>query len=242
MGMQGWREDFAAAFRTAASIPPQFRSGSFWIIYLYAIPNGVLISDDQVNSEIARIASAAERFGEQIAVDMARTAHGVTLIHRRGPARDVGLKLLEETRDAGRENRYTIPGNLPVADIHIARERARRGDCDGAIELVREVLHSYLRRGEFMWLGLATATLVESLLQRGRQADVTEARDAVATLAAVPAEPGVVLNEIWLLRLRALVARADGDEVAYVEYRDRYRTTAIDLDFEGHMAWSAAMM
>ena len=34
-------------------------------------------------------------------------------------------------------------------------------------------------------------------------------------LAAVPTDPGVVLNDIWLLRLRALLARAHGDEAAY---------------------------
>jgi hypothetical protein len=32
--------------------------------------------------------------------------------------------------------------------------------------------------------------------------------------------------------------REDG---AYRDYRDRYRTMATDLGFEGHMAWAAAM-
>ena len=66
--------------------------------------------------------------------------------------------------------------------------------------------------------------LVESLLQRGSDADLREARAAIAKLAAVPTDPGVVLYEIWLLRLRALLAQAEGDEVTYRDYRDRYRT------------------
>jgi adenylate cyclase len=173
---------------------------------------------------------------------MACTAQGITLVHRGGSEREVGLRLLEESRDAGRENRYTIPGNLPVVDIHVAREYIRRGDCDGAIEIARRVFDGRLRNDEFLWLALSAATLVESLLQRGTEADIAEARDAVARLAAVPTEPGVVLNEIWLLRLRALLAKADGDEATYEYERDRYRDMATDLGFEGHMAWAAEMV
>ena len=73
-------------------------------------------------------------------------------------------------------------------------------------------------------------------------ADIAEARSAVATLEAVPTEPGCVLNEIWLLRLRALLAQAEGDDAAYVDHRDGYRKMASELGFEGHMAWSAAMV
>ena len=53
--------------------------------------------------------------------------------------------------------------------------------------------------------------------------------------------PGFVLNDIWLLRLRALLARAHGDEAAYRDYRDRYRAMATSLGFEGHMKWAVAM-
>ena len=60
-------------------------------------------------------------------------------------------------------------------------------------------------------------------------------------LAAVPTDPGFVLHEIWLLRLRALLARARGDEDAYRDYRDRYRDMATSLGFEGHTRWAEAM-
>jgi hypothetical protein len=49
------------------------------------------------------------------------------------------------------------------------------------------------------------------------------------------------MREIWLLRLRALVARARGDETAYRDFRDRYRDMAKALGFEGHIAWAEAM-
>ena len=52
---------------------------------------------------------------------------------------------------------------------------------------------------------------------------------------------GVARRDIWLLRLRALLARAHGDAEAYTDLRDRYRDMAKTLGFEGHIAWAEAM-
>jgi hypothetical protein len=79
------------------------------------------------------------------------------------------------------------------------------------------------------------------LLDRGADGDITEAEAAIARLASAPAEEGLVIREIWLLRLRALLARAHGDDTAYRDYRDRYRDMATSLGFEGHMMWAEAM-
>jgi hypothetical protein len=51
----------------------------------------------------------------------------------------------------------------------------------------------------------------------------------------------LVIREIWLLRLRALLARAHGDAEAYKQFRERYRDMAKSLGFEGHIAWAEAM-
>ncbi len=48
--------------------------------------------------------------------------------------------------------------------------------------------------------------------------------------------------EITLLRLRALLARARGDDVAYRDLVSRYRAMAESLGFEGHIAWAEAMI
>jgi hypothetical protein len=60
-------------------------------------------------------------------------------------------------------------------------------------------------------------------------------------LAATPADEGLVIRDIWLRRLRALLARAHGDDTAYRDHRDRYRAMATSLGFEGHMKWAEAM-
>ena len=52
---------------------------------------------------------------------------------------------------------------------------------------------------------------------------------------------GVARRDIWLLRLRALLARAHGDAEAYTDLRDRYRDMAKTLGFEGHIEWAEEM-
>jgi hypothetical protein len=71
--------------------------------------------------------------------------------------------------------------------------------------------------------------------------DVVEAEAAIERLVAEPADEGLVIREIWLLRLRALLARAHQDGAAYAHFRDRYRDMATSLGFEGHIAWAEAM-
>jgi hypothetical protein len=71
--------------------------------------------------------------------------------------------------------------------------------------------------------------------------DVAEAEAVIERLAAASADEGLVMSDIWLLRLRALLARARGDDTAYRDYRDRYRDMARTLGFEGHIAWAEAM-
>ena len=87
----------------------------------------------------------------------------------------------------------------------------------------------------------ATGVLVETLLDRGAESDVAEAEAAIERLAAAPTDDDFPLRDIWLLRLRALLARAHGDDVAYRDLVERYRAMAESLGFEGHIAWAEAM-
>ncbi len=63
----------------------------------------------------------------------------------------------------------------------------------------------------------------------------------IERLAAVPTDPGFVLNEIQLLRMRALLAQAHGAMTGHRDYRDRFRAMAKSLGFEGHVKWAEAM-
>ena len=126
-------------------------------------------------------------------------------------------------------------GELPLVNVYLARESARRGDRDDAIPLMRAAVDHLFREGQLLEWGIpATGVLVETLLDRGSDADVAEAEAAIARLAAAPADEGLVIRDIWLLRLRALLARAHGDAAAYADlgiatatWRNRLATRGI---------------
>ena len=60
-------------------------------------------------------------------------------------------------------------------------------------------------------------------------------------MANQPADDGWVVREITVLRLRAQLSRARGDDTAYRDLVSHYRAMATELGFEGHIAWAEAM-
>jgi hypothetical protein len=99
-------------------------------------------------------------------------------------------------------------------------------------------MHQAGRLGYGVW---GTGILVETLLEHGAEGDLAEAQEAIDRLAKLRADHSSAMLEITLLRLRALLARARRDNVAYRDFRDRYRDMAKTLGFEGHIAWAEAM-
>ena len=242
LGIAGWKDDFVRAMSAARALmtDPGGLGGVMWFTYAYAIPYGVLLPDATALRDTAEFLSMAEQSGDDLAVDLARGVHGLALAYQEGSARERGFALLAKVRERCANNQFALT-NLPIIDVHIVREKARTGDIGGAIVLARAVADELFNSGGCFWTALAATALVEALVQRGGEGGLDEAENAMDQLAAVPTDPGLVLNEISLLRLRALLARARGNEAAYRDYRDRYRGMATSLGFEGHMNWAEAM-
>jgi hypothetical protein len=167
----------------------------------------------------------------------------MALVHRQTAAeRDRGHKLLAEVGDVFVRRGHNLC-DLPLVNVYVARERVRRADRDEAIQLMRATTDHLFREGRLLLWGIAaTGVLVETLLDRGAEGDVAEAEAAIIRLADAPADDGLVIREITLLRLRALLSRARGDDVAYRDFLSRYRAMATELGFEGHIAWAEAMV
>ena len=241
LGRAGWRDDFDRALAMARGADPMSRAVVITYAYGFAIAGGVLLADDAALRDIEEALEITERSSEDFALGCARWALGVALVHRDSPAeRERGLAVLGQVRDMCLQGRF-YQYLLAAVDVYTARERARRGDRDGAIPLMRGAVDDLFHRGQLGYCTGATAFLVETLLERGAGDDVAEAEAAIDRLAAAPDDDGLVTREVWLLRMRALLARAHGDDAAYRDYRDRYRAMATELGFEGHMKWAEAM-
>ena len=240
-GRPGWRDDLGHGLDMARRADPMSLATVIGWIYSPGIVNGVLAADDRAVREIEDALRIAERSGDDFALAFTRLTLGVALVHRDNAAeRERGHELLAEVNDVFLHRRYILC-ELPIVNVYVARERARRGDRDDATPLMRAAVDDLVREGELLASGiLATGVLVETLLDRGAENDVAEAQAAIDRLATAPGD-GDLAREIWLLRLRALLARAHGDAGTYAHLRDRYRDMARTLGFEGHIAWAEAM-
>ena len=239
LGMAGWREDIDQAIAIARTHEPVTRGAVTWYTHTIAIVNGVLEPSDAILRETEEALPVAEQCGQDVALGLALSNYACVLL-RRGQQREQATELLAQTREMAMQGRYSMPG-VAVIDIVAAEEKIRLGALDEAIELARTAFDDVLEGGSVIWSPMATSVLVDALLKRGTAADLREAEAAVDKFAALATEPGFVLKQIWLLRLRTLLARAHGDDIAYRDYRDRYRKMAQELGFEGHVAWAEAM-
>ncbi|HUO39799.1 MAG TPA: AAA family ATPase, partial [Mycobacterium sp.] len=241
LGRSGWQDDMDRALAMGRSTEHADIVAAVVCFVSGAIPYGVLRPDDSAVREIEDALRIAERSGDDMALAVAQVTLGTVLVHRPTAAeRERGQKFLAGAREVYLRQKDNLEA-LPLIELYLARERARRGDRDEAIPLMRTALDELVRQGQLLTAGIpGTGVLVETLLDRGSESDVAEAEAAIDRLAIAPAEEGLVIRDIWLLRLRALLARARGD-AAYADFRDRYRDMARTLGYEGHIAWAEAL-
>ncbi len=239
LGIEGWKQDFALALETARDVDVMTRASVVFYTYVSGIAFGLVRADETVLAHTTEAYEAATQAGEDIAVGLTELSHGVALACQEGDDRAAVVELMSQVCE-GTEHRQAMLTLSPIATCYVARSKIRLGEVEQAIELARATVDELATAGS-IWIVLATTVLVEALLTRGAESDLDEAKAAIERLAAVPTDPGYVLNEITLLRLRALLAQARGDDGSYQAFRDRYRTMAKTLGFEGHIAMAETM-
>jgi hypothetical protein len=108
---------------------------------------------------------------------------------------------------------------------------------------MRTAVDQLVREQQLLAWGIpAIGVLVETLLARAADGDIAEAETAIGQLAVVPGQDGLILRDIWLLRLRALLSKARRDDIAYRALRERHREMACSLELEGHVRWAESML
>jgi hypothetical protein len=238
-GRPDWRQDLREAVAIAQdSDPTTFALAVTWT-YGLEIVTGVLRADDSALRAIEEALQTARGASSDLAVMFAEYSLGIALLYRDAAAdRLRGLEIMVQALDVLGER---IPSLLPVFELVMGPEKARRGDRDAAIAVMREAVDQLYEASRLGYGVMGTGILVETLLERGAEGDVAEAQQAIDHLANLLAD-GSAMREIMLLRLRAMLSRAHGDDIAYRDYRDRYCAIAKSLGFEGHIAWAEAMV
>ncbi len=241
LGDPRWREDFDRAVEMARGADSFSRAMVSMFAYAGPMEMGVVLVDDAALCDIEEALGITEHSGDDLVLGIVTLTMGIALMHRESSTdRERGLKVLGKVRDLCLNGRFYL-SEVRAVDIYTAQEMVRRGDRDGALPLLRTAVDEVLRSGQFGHIDSGTAALVETLLESGGEDAIAEAEAAIERLAAAPADDGLVIRDIWLLRMRALLALARGEETTYRDHRVRYREMAKALGFEGHIAWAEAM-
>jgi adenylate cyclase len=239
LGEPGWRQEADEAMALARGSDAITCVTVTTYKYLPVLFGAITINDDAL-CDTAEAVRIADQWGNDFTVGFARFTQGLVLINHAGTGSGLGFIVLEEVRESIKQGRLSMT-TVPTIDMYLARAKARSGDLDGAIELSRSVVEDLYRSEAMLYRGAAVEVLVELLLRRGEIDDLREAGVAIDRLAAAPTDPGLVLNELPLLRLRALLARAHGNEAGYHTYAKDFAAMASSLGFQARMAQAAAM-
>jgi hypothetical protein len=240
LGHPGWRRDLHDAVALARSSDASTLAAVISWTYGFAIQHGVLRADDAALRAIEEAVQIAEGSSNDTGLAIVTDTLGAALLNRDAAAdRRRGLDVMAQARDRylGEHALFMVP----VPDLWTARDRASRGDRDGAIPVMRKAVDELHQAGRLFYGIWGTGVLVETLLARGAEGDLAEANEAIDWLAKLPAHQGSAVLDITLLRSRTLLAGARGDGVAYRELVIRYRAMAKSLGFQGHIDWAEAM-
>jgi hypothetical protein len=242
LGLPGWHRDLDDGLAMARRSDPVTHALLVTGTNGLAIENGVLRAADFPVREIEETLQIAERSSGDTALGSVKLFLGAMLTYQPALAdRQRGLDMLTQIRDTWLHKRTRLD-LVPYADLVIAREKARRGERDTAIPAMRSAVEELFRTGQLGAGVMATAVLVETLLERGVEGDIADAERAIERLANTPNYAGSAVCDIWFLRLRALLSRAEGDAIAYQDLVNRYLSTARSLGVEGHIVAMAEAM
>ncbi len=239
LGIAGWREDFDEAVALARRVD-RFSFSTVVMFKYITILNWALAADDSALRDTAEALGIARQIGDDFLLTNAEFTHGLVLVRRPDCDRALGFELLNRSRKVALDHRYTVIAAWCV-DLDMAAEAIRTGDLDTAVALAGAVIDSEERAGEGINRGWSTSILVEALIARDAPGDHDRARAAVDRLAALPTEPVFLYHELPLLRMRAMLAGARGDDAGYRQLRERYRARARQTGFDGHLALADAM-
>ena len=240
LGLPAWRQDLHDAIASARNSDATTRALVVAWTRSAEIAYGVLRADDSAVRASEEASRAARKNSNDAALIFAEFGLGLALLHQDAVAdRHRGLEMIVHVREMLSER---IPSLIPVTELVAGHDRASSGDRDPAISVMRKSVDELWQAGRLGYGVFGVSVLVEALVERGAEADLTEAQEGIDRLASLPATEGWAVRDIWVLRLRALLARASGEDAAYRDLAGRYRAMAESLGFDGHIAWAEEMI
>ncbi len=224
------RRQLRDGLRHARMLPPVSYSIilSWWAL-LAAM--GMHRSDDLVH-ETRQALRRAESFGDICGVITAQFCYGTVLLRAHTDSRDEAVDVLERAR-AGIEKHKVMNNTMAAIGADLAIAAAQGGRRDEAIDGLRGLFALHLNGGFRLFVGCAGEALVRLLIERKSSDDFAEARRIVNEWQL--RRPGIPAADLWWLKSRALLAKAESDRTGYAELTTQYLELCERLDARGRL-------
>ena len=225
------------SYRQARGLPPA-NQAVVWAFRGILAAMGLYQPDDLVR-EMHDSVRRAESFGDMFGIVSAQWTYGVVMLRSKDASYYEAIDVLDRARTAiQKHNLFTAALAAVIADLAI--DAARNGQRDNAIGELRQCFSLHTTQGFRVLAGRAGEVLVGLLLDRGSDDDLAEAHRVVDQQPA--RHPGVPAMDLWWLRSRALLAKAEGDSDGHVELAEQYLALCERLDARGRLGEAREMV
>ncbi|ORA49013.1 adenylyl cyclase [Mycolicibacterium chubuense] len=217
------------ATELARDLPPVSYStvSLYWAILAMM---GLYVADELVE-EMREGLVRAESFGDRFGVIAAQWTYATMLLQTESPCREEAFDLLRKA-EAGITAHHLQSFALAITGTQLAREAARNGDRDEAIELMRRLTTLHTHDAPLVHLGCPSETLCELLLDRRRPEDLLEVESVLELWHA--RTPGMPPMDLWTIRINALLASARGDQHRCRQLMGEYATACETTGYRHH--------
>jgi adenylate cyclase len=189
--------------------------------------------------EMRDVLRRAESFGDVFGIIAAQWAYGTALLRADKALHDEAIDMLEGARASIQKHKvFTLA--LAIIGADLAIDAARKGQRDEAIDEPRATVSLHMGSGSRVFVGCPSEALVELLIDRRSLGDLTEAHRIIDQWQA--RRPGIPALDLWWLKSRALLAKAEGNADGYAELAKQYRALCEKLDARGRLAEARRMV
>lgn len=202
------------------------------VLYAGAVVALGLCDPTEFADELRDAVRAANSLSESSGIVCTEWAYGTAALRaRRGSDTEAIDGLRRALSYIDRHSSMTFIKPTIIADLAI--DAVEKGDRATALADLRVGFARYADRGSRVFLGSLGEALVELLVASGDADELAEARRIIERWRQL--RPGIPALDLWWLRARALLARAEGDRPGYAELSARYLALCEKLDARGRL-------
>lgn len=209
---------------------------AYWVTMLAAV--GMYRAEELVD-DMRTALRRAESFGDMFGIIAAQWAYGSALLRAGNESHDEATAVLHHARSNILKHRKWILA-LTTIIPDLALDAARLGRRDEAISELRQLVSLQLTAGYRVFVGCAAEALIELLIARGTTDDLGEAHRVIDEWQA--RRPGIPALDLWWLKSRALLAKAESNTTRYAELTTQYLSMCEELNALGRLEEARQMI